>query len=91
MASGVEKRASHYLILPPATVHPINLRYGNILGFIVNKVPILSVSTCKHYFADVFLQTNDMRIAPRKKRHYPCICLLSQEIYATLLDAQKCN
>lgn len=34
MASSVEKRASHYLILPRATVHPINLRYGNMLGFV---------------------------------------------------------
>lgn len=58
---------------------------------LVNKVPILSVSTCKYYFADVFLQTNNMHIAPRIKRHYPCICLLSQEINATFRDAQKCN
>lgn len=34
MASGVEKHAAHYIISPPAPVHPTHLQYRSILGFV---------------------------------------------------------
>lgn len=78
MASRVDKRAAHYLKLPLPQWIPL-ISYMVVTWFcrtkeIGNKVPILRVSTCKHFITNrCFIQTRETCIvAFRTKRHQPC-------------------